>query len=588
MSISDIRPIDSTIARAIDNEYHASGKVMGLSEAVRQYIEPGMKLHLAGDLGGPSAAICEIIRQFWNKDPRFELIQCILSGHVMNLIHGKLAEKLIFTVCAGSGKSRIEIQQAFAQKTIAFENWSLATLQQRLMAGAFGFSFMPTRSIVGSSMAVENKDTFREIKDPFESGEKVGLVKALNPDISIVHGCVADVFGNTILPAPYSDDVWGPMASRNGVIVTVERIVPTEFIQQHAALVKLPAHIVKAVCVAPMGVHPFSLTNPGIGEFDTYGMDGEFLMGLTKATAEDQLDPWIENWILDCPNHEAYLKKLGGKRLNSLRGKSSPAVWDVREAYPSPPPAVDDQYNPDEMMAISASREIIKSVTAAGHKTMLAGAGAGLLASWLAYFQLRAQGYDISLIQGNGKIGYLPQPGESALRSGSVLPSAKMLSDAITTHGVFVGGRHNRCISLLGAGEIDKYGNINSTLTSDGLFLSGSGGGNDAANASEVMIVLQQSNRRFVDRLAFVTCPGDRVAKVVSSMGVFRKPPGVKELYLCSCFPDADQTPLDRRIAIIKENCGWDVRTTDTVADVPRPSMEELQLLRSLLPAAMV
>ncbi len=273
---SRFRDINDIIARSLDFENDGKGKLLPLAEAVRCYVKPGMMLHLACGLSGPSAAICEIIRQYWNKDPGFTLIQTILAGHVTNLIHGKLAKKLIFTVSAGSGRSRKEIQKAFAEKTIEFENWSLLSLQQRLMAGAFGFSFMPSKSIIGSSMALDNTESFKEINDPFGSDDKIGLVKSLNPDISIVHGCVADVYGNTILPAPYSDDIWGPLASSNGAIVTVEKIVPSAFLRKHPALVKLPGYVVKAVCITPFGVHPFSLLNPGISEFDAYGGDGEF------------------------------------------------------------------------------------------------------------------------------------------------------------------------------------------------------------------------------------------------------------------------------------------------------------------------
>ena len=219
---------------------------------------------------------------------------------------------------------------------------------------------------------------------------------------------------------------------------------------------------------------------------------------------------------------------------------------------------------------------------------MLAGAGAGLLASWLAYFKLRAQGYDIALIQGNGQIDYLPQPAESLLRSGAIIPSARMMCDAITTHGVFVGGRHNRCISLLGAGEIDRRGNINSTLTAKGLFLSGSGGGNDAVNAREVIIVLEQSTRRFVEKLAFITCPGKQVSKVISSMGVFEKNREEDELFLKACFPDPLRHSLPERINHIRENCGWPLKLAATIEEIAPPSAAELQLLRSLLPAVMV
>ncbi|MBN1189595.1 MAG: hypothetical protein JXA46_07580 [Dehalococcoidales bacterium] len=582
------RNINSIIARTFEVENEGKGKLLPLEDAIRQYVKPGMNLHMACGLSGPSAAICSIIRQFWGKDPQFVLIQSILAGHVTNLIHGKLARKLIFTVSAGSGRSRKEIQKAFAEKSIEFENWTLCSLQQRLMAGALGVSFMPTRSVIGSSMAEENRDTFREIVDPFGGERGVGLVKALNPDLSIVHGCVADVFGNTITPAPWGDDTWGPLASNGGVIVTVEKIVPASYIRRYAALVKIPSHIVKAVCVAPLGVHPFALSNPGLSEFETYGSDGEFSMNMQAASEDpEKHQAWIREWILDCVSHEDYLKKLGGSKINSLRGMATRDVMDYEYSFPSPPPAAGEDYTAEEMTPIMAAREIVKSVRRNQHGNILAGAGAGLTASWLAYYQLRSEGYEVELIQGNGQIGYTPQPGVSLLRAGSAVPSAKMMSDAITTHGVFVGGKNNRCISLLGAGEIDEKGNINSTRTSAGLFLSGSGGGNDAATAREVIVVIDQSRRRFVEKLPFVTCPGHNVSKVVSTMGVFEKPEGKEELYLTGCFPSDSGDSLEDQIKKVQDKCGWTIKM-DRVVELPRPTPAEIELLRSLLPAGMV
>jgi len=583
------RNINPIIARTFELEEEGKGKVMPLGEAIEQFVKPGMQLHMACGLSGPSAAICEIIRRFWGKDPQFVLIQSILAGHVTNLVHAKLAKKLIFTVSAGSGRSRKEIQRAFAEKTIEFESWSLVSLQQRLMAGALGVPFMPTRSIIGSSMARDNQDTFRAIADPFSStpDSQVGLVKALNPDISIIHGVVADKFGNTITPVPSGDDTWGPLASSGGVIVTVERIVPSSFIRKYSALVKIPSQIVKAVCPAPFGVHPFGLSNPGLSEIETYGGDGQFSAVMNEAAQDpEKQEAWIKEWVLDCATHEDYLKKLGARKLNSLRGMTTREVSDYDYSFRSPPPSSEGPYTPEELTPIMAAREVIKSVRKNGHKAILAGAGEGLTASWLAYCQLRAEGCEIDLIQGNGQIGYTPQPAESLLRSGSAAPSARMMADAITTHGVFVGGRNNRCISLLGAGEIDEQGNINSTMTSAGLFLSGSGGANDAANAREVIVVIDQSTRRFVEKLPFVTCPGGAVSKVVSTMGVFEKPEGSGDLHLKACFP-AEKLSLEERKARIQENCGWKIKTAERVEDSFPPTASELSLLRSLLPAGM-
>jgi acyl CoA:acetate/3-ketoacid CoA transferase alpha subunit/acyl CoA:acetate/3-ketoacid CoA transferase beta subunit len=563
----------------------AGSKLLALKEAIRRYVRPGMKLHLAGGIGGPSAAICELIRQYRDSNPGFTLIQSTISGHAINLLHCNLAKKIIFAACAdistSSRPSRI-MQKAWAEKSIELENWSLCSLQQRLMAGALGVSFIPTRSIAGSSIAQDNQAAFKEIHDPFGGRANVGLVQALNPDISLVHGCVADEQGNTISAVPYGDDLWGPLASSDGVLVTVEKVVPAEYIKKYAALVKIPGHIVKAVSVAPLGVHPFSLAQPGISDFKAYETDTEFLQGLHWAFADNQkLDAWIKEWVIDCSTPEDYLNKLGSQRVKSLQKITFKAAerYDV-SVTPEPEP----EYSQEEMVLITAAREITRSIMKSGHRVVLVGAGSWGMAGLLAYHQLLAQGYQLELITGNGQVGYEPQAGPLGAQSVGVVYSAKMLTDTVTTHGVFVGGQNSKCLSVLGAGQVDRNGNLNSTKTADGQFLVGSGGANDSANAREVIVILNQSKDRFPETMSYVTCPGDRVTTVVSTMGVFRKPAGKGELRLAACLPDPALASLEDEIKQVQDNCGWSLKLADRVEEVPKPTPDELKLLRWLVP----
>jgi acyl CoA:acetate/3-ketoacid CoA transferase alpha subunit/acyl CoA:acetate/3-ketoacid CoA transferase beta subunit len=565
----------------------SESKLLPLKEAVRRYVKPGMKLHLAGGIGGPSAAICEIIRQYYGTTPNFVLIQSTLSGHALNLLHCNLVKKLIFSACADistSGRPSQIMQKVWAEKSVALENWSLCSLQQGLMAGALGVSFMPTRSIARSSMALDNKESFREIDDPFGGEAKTGVVKAINPDISIVHGCVADELGNTILAVPYGDDLWGPLASTNGVLVTVEKIVPADFIKKYAPLVKIPSHIVDAVSVAPLGLHPFSLANPGISGFNAYEADAEFLEDLHQASADSQnLDAWIKEWVIDCATPKDYLNKLGSRRVKALKQITTrgaePPDFSVTSA-PEPKP----EYSSEEMLLLVAAREITRSVLKSKHRTILIGAGSRAVAVLLAYYQLRAKGYELELITGNGQIGYEPRPTELAIQSVAGVYSSKMLTDTITTHGVFVGGRNNKCLSVLGAGQIDRNGNLNSTTTSQGKFLVGSGGANDAANAREVLVILNQSRDRFPETLPYITCPGEAVTTVVSTMGVFTKAMGKAELRLAACLPDPKLPSLEDRIKRVQDNCGWPLKLADKVEEVAKPTPDELKLLRWLVP----
>lgn len=559
-------------------------KLLSLEQAIRRHVRPQMSLHLAGGIGGPGAAICELIRQFFGRAPGFTVVQSTVTGHALNLVQSGLVEKLVCAVCAeisGSARPSRVVQQACKNKTIELENWSLLSLQQRLMAGAFGFPFMPTRSVSGTGLADDNAKSFSTLDDPFGSGTKIGVVKALNPDLSIVHGCIGDAQGNTVLALPNGEDLWGAFASREGVLVTVEKIVPSEVLKRYSGLVKIPAYLVRSISEVPLGLHPYSFPNPGIDDFDSYEKDIEFLDGFGAASKRsDLLDEWIKAWVLDCPSPRAYLDKLGQARIAAL--KTPPRAAQTR-VYPSPPAPRDAKEAPtEEMMLVAVAREIVRSVRKSGHKTILAGAGLGATAAFLAYSQLREEGIEIDLVTGNGQVGYTPIPGESILASDAGLRSSKMLADTVMTQGVLVGGANNKCLSVLGAGQIDAFGNINSSRTAAGEFLVGSGGANDALNAREVIVALKQSTDRFVEKLAYVTGRGHNVTTVVSTMGVFRKPDATQALQLVGCFQNLKSADRAAQIEEIRGECGWPLQSGPDVEAIPAPSREEIDLLRWL------
>jgi acyl CoA:acetate/3-ketoacid CoA transferase alpha subunit/acyl CoA:acetate/3-ketoacid CoA transferase beta subunit len=563
-----------------------TGKLVSIREAVRRFIKPHMIIHLAAGIGGPSTAICELIRQFRDAAPAFTVIQSTMTGHALNLVHCGLVKKLICAACidiSDSARPSKIIQKALENKEIELENWSLCSLQQRLMAGAFGFPFIPTRSVAGSGIAADHVDMFKEIEDPFNSGAKTGIVKSLNPDISVIHGWVADMDGNVILSAPYGDDIWGALSSTGGVIATVERIVSPDFIRKYAAFVKIPGYLVKAISVAPFGAHPFSFTNPGIEGFEAYDKDNKFLVSLHEASSrKESLDQWVESWVTGCADHQTYLDKIGKERLSLLKRNVPVAVEAAIPCVSISSSESAQQCTNEEMMLIAVAREIRKSVETKDHKTILAGAGVGAAAARLAYYQLKASGYEVELITGNGLIGYIPLPGESVLSSEAGVRTAKILTDTVTTHGIFVGGKNNRCLSILGTGQIDRYGNVNSTKTASGKFLVGSGGANDAVNAREVMVALTQSKDRFADKLSYVTGRGDAVTTVISTMGVFRKSSSSGTLCLDACFPGTWAPSIEEKVLAVEKECGWPLEKSAGIQEIASPSMEELELVRWL------
>ena len=81
------------------------------------------------------------------------------------------------------------------------------------------------------------------------------------------------------------------------------------------------------------------------------------------------------------------------------------------------------------------------------------------------------------------------------------MPTTTLLSDVVETLGLHACGATNRCLTTLGAGQIDRFGNVNSSWNADGSFIVGSGGANDLANASsELLIVAVQRKGTFRER----------------------------------------------------------------------------------------
>ena len=149
-------------------------------------------------------------------------------------------------------------------------------------------------------------------------------------------------------------------------------------------------------------------------------------------------------------------------------------------------------------------------------------------------------------------------------------------------------------VGFLGGAQIDRYGNINTTVIGSyddpKVRLPGAGGAPEiAASAKEVMI-LRQRTRSFVERLDYVTSvghrhggdsraelgyPGTGPTTVMPDLGVLRPDPVTKELTLVALHPGAT-------VEGAREATGWELRVAEEVATTEPPSHEELEVLREL------
>jgi acyl CoA:acetate/3-ketoacid CoA transferase beta subunit len=412
-------------------------------------------------------------------------------------------------------------------------------------------------------------DGFTEVETPFGT---VGLLAPLQADVAILHAPVADPAGNIAVAPPLLEGVWGALGARRGAIVTVEQVV--DDLRAWSDHVRIPAHRVLAVCEVAMGAHPGGLFARDL-PVDGYGEDYDFWIEARAASRRDDYDDWIRHWILEPVDHAAYLARLGDARLEALRAKADPAVHAAGAAAHIPD--LDAPPNAWECAATFAARHLADRVAARGAHAVLAGAGVANLAAWLGVQLARNRGSNVQLTAEIGLWGYEPMLGDPFVLNHGNFPTATMLGDAAMVLDGLVGGVGTTTIGCLGGAQIDRAGNINSTLIPDGPFLVGSGGGNDVASvAAENVVVATLTPARTPEQCGYVTSSGHAVQALVTDLGLLEKRDGALVL---TAVPTGDTT-VTERVARAVAGCGWDLQVAPGLGALEAPTPAELAALR--------
>jgi acyl CoA:acetate/3-ketoacid CoA transferase alpha subunit len=571
-------------------EKEGANKVMPLAEAVNKLVKPGMSLHFSFTHCRAHGAAYEIARQFWRKDPDFTLMATGILEYGIILIFGGLIKKAVAAFYGDtyptSAPNRI-LQQAFSDGSVEIENWTNLTIPLRFMAAAYNLPCIPTNSILGSTMEQENRHAYHVIDDPQGPDGKVGLLSPLRPDLTIIHGWAADPYGNTVLLPPYGENAWGAYASKEGILVTVEQVTTTDYVRKYSHLVKVPAHLVRSVSVVPFGAHPQGMSNQGIPELEAYGEDKKFRLDFREASKDRMhFEDWVNEWVLACKGQEDYLDKLGCDRIMALKGRGAHNSWIYDIKSKSKQVSLDDTYTSAELMVVTTARIIQEKVQGKGYRNVLAGIGISSLASSLAYYWLKNKRQEcIDLLVETGFYGYAPRPGDPFVFNFANIPTNKIQSDFVGILNLFAGGNNNQCLGVLATGQVDRYGNLNSTRLEDGRYLVGSGGSNDVTSgAEEVIIVLRQSSKRFVETLPYKTSQGYRISSLISNLGLFEKFEQEGEFVLTGCLPNEAYPSLEEKIQNIKDHCGWELKVSDEIKELDPPSKDELRIIRMLDP----
>jgi glutaconate CoA-transferase subunit B len=225
-------------------------------------------------------------------------------------------------------------------------------------------------------------------------------------------------------------------------------------------------------------------------------------------------------------------------------------------------------YTKDEMMAVEAARRL------ADGAVCFVGIGLPSLAANLAR---ATHAPNVVLVYESGTIGAKPTVLPLSIGDGELAETADAVVSVPEMFAYWLqGGRID--VGFLGAAQIDRHGNLNSTVIGPydrpQVRLPGAGGAPEiATQAREVFVMLRQSTRTFVDRIDFVSSVGDRVRVVVTDLGILEPRDG--ELTLTRTHPGVD--PDEAR-----EATGWPLRVADDLGVTDAPTDAELEALRAL------
>jgi glutaconate CoA-transferase subunit A len=289
-------------------------KLISLTEAIDAHVPSGSSVALGLQLEQmiPFAAGHEIIRQ---QKKNLTLIGPISDILFDQLIGAGCVEKVIAAwvgnVMMGSAYN---FRRAVENNEIKVFNLTNFTVALALQAGAMGVPYLPTRTALGSDVTKGNH-FFYQVFSPFEGKEPLWAVRALVPDVTIVHVQRADEHGNAHCWGNYGVMLEAVRSARK-VILCAEEIVAPEVIASDPNRTVIPGFLVTAVVECSMGAHPSPVQ--GYNKRD----DAFFQQYHVETKTKPEFDAWAKKWIFDVKDREGYLAALGKQRVESLKTKN--------------------------------------------------------------------------------------------------------------------------------------------------------------------------------------------------------------------------------------------------------------------------
>jgi glutaconate CoA-transferase subunit B len=246
-------------------------------------------------------------------------------------------------------------------------------------------------------------------------------------------------------------------------------------------------------------------------------------------------------------------------------------------------------FTKSEMMIVAAAREL------AGQRVCFVGVGLPNIAVNLAK---RTVAPDMELVYEAGVFGARPARLPLSIGDPTIVTGATAVTSMFELFTFYLqGGLID--VGFLGAAQIDRFGNINTTVIGDydepTTRLPGSGGACEIAiNARQVFVIMRQSRRSFVESIDFRTSPGnlggaENAARIRREQGWLGRGPSVVVTDLgIYHFDDDGEMRLDSlhpasTLSEAQATIGWELRVAPTLETTPPPTADELHLIREEL-----
>lgn len=246
------------------------------------------------------------------------------------------------------------------------------------------------------------------------------------------------------------------------------------------------------------------------------------------------------------------------------------------------------EVTPSELMVIVAAREL------KDRESVLVGVGIPNLAANLAK---KLQAPHLNMVYESGAVGSNPTRMPLSIGDPCLVTGAKSVCSMYEQFAYYLqGGRID--VGFLGGAQIDKYGNINSTVigqyAAPKVRLPGSGGACDiASNVKKIIVITPHEKRRFVEKVDFLTSPGFIDGKekwkqlklqgggpfaVITNLCTMKFDEITGEMTVVSLHPGVT---LDK----VQENTPWKLKVVERLENTPAPTDREIATLRALDPA---